>query len=693
MKRAGVVALLSLLSLMACAPGDGADADEVIPCEACEADLRTQLRVTTAALPDGEVGVAYVAALTASGGRQPYSWTITGALPAGLVFDAAAAKVSGTPSAVGAVTFTAVVRDAVGQTASRPIPFSVIATTCDTGCVCPAIDAWKSIPLGGARTGNFKVEFDTTPGAAPTDLVVGLSSGTATAYTSLGAIIRFSGNGFIDAMNGATPGYRHDTAVTYEAGKSYHFVIDVDTAAHVASYYVTPEGGQQVTLGARYGFRREQASATSFDTLNTIDAASIGSGTCDVSVTSASAPLVVSTTSLPSATAGAAYTATLAASGGTAPYRWSLSAGALPAGLGLDAGTGKISGTPAAAASAQLTVKVSDAGGTNATKALALTVVGSGGGGSSEDGFANAPICAIQYPSLLDGYAHAPTWHVAGVDYCAGYPAATALKDPATIAISGVAINTSSKLVTITGNNVTLDGYDFSLAGGWGVVVNGGGALIQNSRFKAGANRNKPILGGVASANLTVRYCSIDGNNDASISGLIEQRGSGTLTIEYAWLRNAGGDIVQFHTGGQSATGVLRFNVIENAGMAPGAHGDYTEWLDGPYSATIVYNTTLQNGGTTQGIMVEPDIGSSRGTIVRGEIGHNTFTARGGLSYFTAVTVADVVDSFTVHDNFFDDSNVYGFAIGGIRGGPGDASVKTTYRHNVDMVTGNVIED
>ena len=61
-------------------------------------------------------------------------------------------------------------------------------------------------------------------------------------------------------------------------------------------------------------------------------------------------PLVqVTTTSLPSGTQGSAYTSSLTATGGSGVYTWSLKSGTLPAGLSLNASTGEISGTPAAA--------------------------------------------------------------------------------------------------------------------------------------------------------------------------------------------------------------------------------------------------------------------------------------------------------------------------------------------------------
>jgi hypothetical protein len=58
--------------------------------------------------------------------------------------------------------------------------------------------------------------------------------------------------------------------------------------------------------------------------------------------------LAVTTSSLPLAQVGVAYSTTLAASGGTAPYTWSILSGSLPAGLSLNASTGVISGTPTA---------------------------------------------------------------------------------------------------------------------------------------------------------------------------------------------------------------------------------------------------------------------------------------------------------------------------------------------------------
>ena len=70
------------------------------------------------------------------------------------------------------------------------------------------------------------------------------------------------------------------------------------------------------------------------------------------------ADLLVTTGSLPGGQVGAPYSANATAEGGAAPYTWQASG--LPGGLSIDAASGKISGTPKKAGTAQVLLSVSD---------------------------------------------------------------------------------------------------------------------------------------------------------------------------------------------------------------------------------------------------------------------------------------------------------------------------------------------
>jgi len=81
----------------------------------------------------------------------------------------------------------------------------------------------------------------------------------------------------------------------------------------------------------------------------------------------------ISTTSLPPGTVGTYYSASLAVSGGTTPYTWTL-VGTLPAGLTLNSSTGIISGTPTAANTYNFTIKATDGSSNFCTKALSILI-------------------------------------------------------------------------------------------------------------------------------------------------------------------------------------------------------------------------------------------------------------------------------------------------------------------------------
>ncbi|MCX6348754.1 MAG: Ig domain-containing protein, partial [Candidatus Aureabacteria bacterium] len=82
------------------------------------------LAIATDSLPEGTVGNDYSAALSAQGGKPPYSWTATG-LPDGLSLSSSGA-ISGAPSAAGTFTVSIRVVDAAGASAQADVTLKIL---------------------------------------------------------------------------------------------------------------------------------------------------------------------------------------------------------------------------------------------------------------------------------------------------------------------------------------------------------------------------------------------------------------------------------------------------------------------------------------------------------------------------------------------------------------------------------------
>jgi hypothetical protein len=90
----------------------------------------------------------------------------------------------------------------------------------------------------------------------------------------------------------------------------------------------------------------------------------------------AAADLQIISPNLPAGEVGKTYNATLTASGGKAPYVWSVTSGALPRGIVLNPATGQLIGKPTTAGSISFTVKVTDSSTVirSATKSVTVTI-------------------------------------------------------------------------------------------------------------------------------------------------------------------------------------------------------------------------------------------------------------------------------------------------------------------------------
>ncbi|MBI4563356.1 MAG: putative Ig domain-containing protein, partial [Planctomycetes bacterium] len=253
--------------------------------------------LATSPLPEAAQGEAYSFQFECVGGRGPSSWSVTGGSPPGNLLLSAEGLLSGVPATAGAYTFTVTVSDDAGT---------------DSGEFAMVVNALPPVPPVPPAITTTSPLLDATQGAAYW-LQFGYTAGSGSATWS---------------VTGGT----------------------------------LPEGLTLTADGLLSG-TPSAAGAYTF-TVTVTDDAGADNGDFSLAVTAAplpgpSAPVITSTSPLPDATQGEAYSYQFEHSGGLGLAAWSVTGGTLPSGLTLSAG-GLLSGSLASAGAYTFTVRVAD---------------------------------------------------------------------------------------------------------------------------------------------------------------------------------------------------------------------------------------------------------------------------------------------------------------------------------------------
>ena len=235
--------------------------------------------------------------------------------------------------------------------------------------------------------GTAPYTFSVTSGNLPTGLLIRTSTGTISGTPQSSGSFAFT----VQAVD--STGLTGTSAFNLSVSKA----TSVGVTVTPASVSVTSSGTEQftasvtntsnvaVTWAASTGTISSSglytAPKVSANTNATVTATSVADGTksstAELTITPVNiVPLLsISTSSLPSVTAGASYSDNLAATGGTSPYKWSMYSGTLPSGVNLGSG-GSLSGTTSQTGTYTLTVEATDSSSPpqTATRTFNLTV-------------------------------------------------------------------------------------------------------------------------------------------------------------------------------------------------------------------------------------------------------------------------------------------------------------------------------
>jgi Putative Ig domain len=340
--------------------------------------IYTKLFFTLAPAPNPHINVPYSYFLDPQTSNPIASWAITkGQLPPGMMLDPTVRKViTGTPTQLGTYAFTIQGQDnTIPQTATQDLSITVDdhvgiskPNLKPGGQYVPYSDSF--VAINGTPPYHWSMPLGVLPNGLSMDSGTGHVTGTTTTYN----IFTLS----VTVTDSSSP----------PNSDTQHTFLEIDQHLQILgslgpAYLGRPFAGSLASTGGAGpvtwtvltgnlppGLNLNSTSGavvgtpTQLGSYNfTLQVASSGSPPFVVSqpfnLTVTPTPLVVGT---PASTApvNVPYHSQVSISGGTPPYAWTISSGALPLGLSLDASTGFIDGTPTQNGTYNFKVKVTD---------------------------------------------------------------------------------------------------------------------------------------------------------------------------------------------------------------------------------------------------------------------------------------------------------------------------------------------
>ena len=367
---------------------------------------KADLTLTTTTVPQGSLGTSYGTTFHVAGGAFPYMWSVTaGKLPAGLSLSASDGTLTGTPRSVGTFQFTLQVNSptsveaasksfsAVIKASSTVVPMQILRDSLSAAVVNGPYSQTLTANGGqvpyvwaifaGSLPGGLSLEPGSgqitgtprQPGTFPVLVTVQDASPTVQTVAKDFEIVVVPSPKPVPmdiVTSSLTTGVvnTHYSQALAATGGLAPYSWSISSAELPSGLSLTPGRGQIEGTPTRAGTFPVQVTVQDSSPNNQQVTKAL-----NIAIAPFAAPIQIVTGSLAAAEANTHYSQALAATGGTAPYSWSISS-EMPSGLSLTPGRGQIEGTPTRAGTfpVQVTVQDSSSSRQKATKTLNIAI-------------------------------------------------------------------------------------------------------------------------------------------------------------------------------------------------------------------------------------------------------------------------------------------------------------------------------
>ncbi|MBV9762733.1 MAG: putative Ig domain-containing protein [Acidobacteriaceae bacterium] len=339
----------------------------------------------TCSLPPGQVGAAYSGSCMAVSGKTPYTYSISaGALPAGLALNASTGAVTGVPTAGGTFAFTVQVTDSSSppQTATQQITAFTVAVRTPLLLACSISSSPQvNVPFSASCTASGGVPPSTyaiSAGALPPGLSLNAATGAVTGTPTHYGPYSFT----VQAKDSGIPPFTATQSISVNVLPAKLTIsCNLSSLAEVGIAYsegcIAAGGIPPYTFSTGSTFLPGGLSQDPTTGAITGVPTTPGTSSFIVQVMDSGPPVQTATYAVPNFSViapplaiacdfsnfgkvGVPYSTSCVASNGASPYTYSIGAGALPAGLVLNASTGTVTGAPTASGRFSFTLKVVD---------------------------------------------------------------------------------------------------------------------------------------------------------------------------------------------------------------------------------------------------------------------------------------------------------------------------------------------